>query len=154
MGFSFIGTLIAMIILAPSLLMIIFPPKNVPAGLKDAGTFYTFLERVGQLGCIGVLVSSRDIYENVNYGIWAALIVICIVVYYGLWIRYMVKGREFRLLWDPLVFIPIPMAVLPVCAFGFAAIWGRSVWLGMAVVCLAIGHLTNSWHSYQYDKDK
>lgn len=44
MGFSLIGTLIAMVILAPSLLMIKFPPDHVPSGLKDAGIFYTLLE--------------------------------------------------------------------------------------------------------------
>ncbi|MDH6429124.1 MULTISPECIES: hypothetical protein [Paenibacillus] len=152
MGFSLIGTLIAMVILAPSLLMIKFPPDHVPSGLKDAGIVYTLLERVGQLGCIAILAISKDNFENVEFGIWAALIFVFITIYYGLWIRYMVKGQQFRLLWAPLLFLPIPMAVLPVCAFGFAAIWGRSFWLGIAVICLAIGHFANSWHSYQYSK--
>ena len=119
MGFSLLGSLIAIIILAPSMLMIIFPPEPFPVGLQDAGKIFTLLERAGQLGCIGILVVSRDAFTEVPY-----------------------------------VGIPIPMAILPVCAFGFAAIWGQSIWLGMAVVCLAIGHFTNSWHSYQLAKDQ
>lgn len=154
MGFSLIGSLIAIIILAPSMLMIIFPPEPFPVGLQDAGKIFTLLERAGQLGCIGILVVSRDAYTEVNYGIWAVLILLFIAVYYGLWIRYVVQGRAFRLLWEPFVGIPIPMAILPVCAFGFAAIWGESIWLGLAVVCLAIGHFTNSWHNYQHAKDQ
>ncbi|WP_339317674.1 hypothetical protein [Paenibacillus sp. FSL R10-2734] len=154
MGFSLLGTIMALIILAPSLLIIKFPPENVPAGVRDTGPVYTILERVGQLGCIGILAISKDSFQHVKFGIWATLIILFIAVYYGLWIRYIVKGRQFKLLWDPLGFIPIPMAVLPVCAFGLAAIWGKSIWLSIAVVCLAIGHLANSWHSYQYTKDQ
>ncbi|AIQ33727.1 MULTISPECIES: hypothetical protein [Paenibacillus] len=154
MGFSFLGTLIALIILAPSFLMIKFPPENVPAGVRDAGPVFTILERVGQLGCISILVISKDNFQQVDFGIIAALIVMLIAAYYGLWIRYLVKGRQFKILWDPLGFIPIPMAVLPVCAFGLAAIWGRSIWLSVAVVCLAIGHLANSWHSYKHTENQ
>jgi hypothetical protein len=154
MEFSLLGTLMALIILAPSLLMIKFPPENVPADVRDAGPVYTILERLGQLGCISVLVISKNNFQQVQFGIIAALIVLSIVVYYGLWVRYIVKGRQYNLLWDPLGFIPIPLAVLPVCAFGLAAILGKSIWLSIAVVCLAIGHLANSWHSYKYTKDQ
>lgn len=154
MGFSLLGTLMALILLAPSLLMIKFPPENVPAGVRDAEPIYTVLERLGQLGCLGILVISKDNFQQMKFDVIAALIVLFIVVYYGLWIRYIVKGRQFKLLWDPLGLIPIPMAVLPVCAFGLAAVWGRSIWLSIAVVCLAIGHLANSWHSYQHAKLK
>lgn len=154
MGFSLLGTLMALILLAPSLLMIKFPPENVPLGVRDAGPIYTILERAGQLGCIGILAISQDNFQQVKFGVIAVFIVLFIAIYYGLWIRYIVKGRQFKLLWDPLGIIPIPMAVLPVCAFGSAAIWGKSIWLSIAVVCLAIGHLANSWHSYQYTKNK
>ncbi|WP_405175552.1 hypothetical protein MHI27_03145 [Paenibacillus sp. FSL H8-0261] len=154
MGFSLLGTLMALILLAPSLLMIKFPPENVPSGLRDAGPIYTLLERAGQLGCIGILAMSQDNFQQVKLGVIAVFIVLFIAIYYGLWIRYIVKGRQYKLLWDPLGIIPIPMAVLPVCAFGLAAIWGKSIWLSIAVVCLAIGHLANSWHSYKYTKDQ
>lgn len=154
MGFSLLGTLMALIILAPSLLIIKFPPKNVPAGVRDAGPVYTILERLGQMGCISILAISKVNFQHVEFDIIAALIVLFIAIYYGLWIRYIVKGRQFKLLWDPLGFIPIPMAVLPVCAFGLAAIWGKSIWLSLAVVCLAIGHVANSWHSYKHTKDQ
>lgn len=154
MGFSLLGTLMALILLAPSMLMIKFPPENVPAGVRDAGSVFIILERIGQLGCIGILAISKDNFQHVKFGILAALIVLFIMIYYGLWIRYIVKGQQFKLLWDPLVFIPIPMAVIPVCAFGLAAIWGKSIWLSLAVVCLAIGHLANSWQSYKLTKDQ
>ncbi len=44
--------------------------------------------------------------------------------------------------------IAIPLAVFPVLAFGFAALWGRSPLLGVAAVVLAIGHWAVSWNTY------
>lgn len=57
MGFSLIGTLIAMVILAPSLLMIKFPPDHVPSGLKDLKhRLYPF----GESRAVGVYSHSCD----------------------------------------------------------------------------------------------
>jgi hypothetical protein len=150
MGFSFIGTLIGILIVLPSILFFIkFPPKNIPADLTYAGVIYTILERVGQICCLTVLVMSKDNFQSMKANVWTLLMMFCIIVYYCLWIRYVVKGHDYNWLWKPLLFIPIPLAIFPVCAFLFAALWGKSVWLGIAVVVLAIGHITISWHSYK-----
>jgi len=77
--------------------------------------------------------------------------VICIVAYYGLWIRYVVVGRGFSSLFS-FISIPIPMAILPILAFGFIAMWGKSIWLGVASIVFAIGHIANSWYTYSYVK--
>lgn len=152
MGFSLIGTLIALSIFAPNLLMIKFPPNHVPVHLTSEGLMYTLLERVGQVGCIGILVISKDNFQDLKFSVWLLLIIISIASYYYLWIRYVVMGQKYTLLWEPLMRIPIPMAVFPVCAFGFAAIWGKSIGLGIVVIVFSIGHFKNSWNSYQYFK--
>lgn len=149
MGFSSIGTLIALSIFAPNLLMIIYPPKGLPASRKKERMIYTLLERIGQVGCIGILVISQDSFQRVRFSLWVVPIALSIAAYYCLWIRYVVKGQEYKLLWEPVGYLPIPMAVLPVCAFGFAAVWCNSIWLGVAVICFAVGHFANSWNSYQ-----
>ncbi len=149
MGFSIIGLFISAVIFLPNLLFIIFPPKNVPDGSKDAGVIFTVLERIGQVGCIVILVFSKDHYQNLRINTWFALMALCVILYYYLWITYVVKGQDFSLCFKPLGFLPIPMAVFPVLAFGFAAIWGKSFYLGIAVVLLAIGHFSNSWHTYK-----
>jgi hypothetical protein len=40
------------------------------------------------------------------------------------------------------------MAVFPVLAFGFAAVWAQSIWLGAAAAVFATGHFANSWATY------
>lgn len=152
MGFSIIGLLIAMFIFLPNLLFVILPPKNVPDGLKDAGIIFTVLERIGQVGCLLILAISKDNFQNVNIDIWFVLMALCLILYYSLWIRYVVKGHDFSFAFRPLLILPIPMAIFPVFAFGFAALWGKSIYLGIAVVLLAIGHFVNSWHTYKLTK--
>ena len=148
MGFSFIGTFIGTLILVPSILFFIkFPPKNIPADSTNTGVIYTILERIGQVGCLTVLVMSKDNFHSMKVNAWMLLMLLCILVYYSLWIRYVVKGQDYSWLWKPLFFIPIPLAVFPVCAYVFAALWVKSVWLGIAALILAIGHLKVSYHS-------
>jgi hypothetical protein len=152
MGFSFAGFIIAAAVFAPNLLFIFFPPGNVPEGLKDKGAFFTVLERLGQAGCIVLLLISRDSFSSLSVNLWFLLMAFCIVAYYCLWIRYIALGRGFYLLFKPHAMIPVPMAVFPVLAFAFAAVLGRSVWLGIAVILLAIGHIANSLHTYKLVK--
>lgn len=148
MGFSWIGLLITGVILLPNLLMIALPPKNTSEQVKSAGALFTTIERVGQAVCFLLPVFSRGAIEAAGLSMWLILAAVCIAVYYGLWIRYAVK-REFRLLFVPLWWIPIPMAVFPVLAFAFIALWIQSVWLGIAAIILAVGHFTNSWAAYK-----
>lgn len=152
MGFSIIGLLIAIFIFLPNVLFIIFPPKNVPVGLKDAGIIFTVLERIGQAGCLVILVMSKENYQNVIINSWFVLMALCVIAYYCLWIRYVVEGHYFSFAFKPFLLLPIPMAIFPVLAFGLAALWGKSIYLGIAVIILAIGHFVNSWHTYELTK--
>lgn len=148
MGFSLIGLLITAIILLPNLLMIFLPPKEIPSKVKDAGVFFIIFERIGQVACFLLPVILKDYIESADLDIWFIIAAICVAFYYGLWIRYALK-RNFALLFAPLAFIPIPMAVFPVSAFVFISVWIRSIWLGIAAVVLAVGHFASSWASYK-----
>ncbi|MDL4842320.1 hypothetical protein [Aquibacillus rhizosphaerae] len=151
MGFSLIGTLIGILVLMPSILFFIkYPPRNVPVDAPSVGFFYISLEKIGQILCLTVLVSSKESFQDVQVNIWVLLLVLSLIVYYCLWIRYINNGHDYSWLWKPFLFIPIPLAVFPIATFGFTAIWIQSYWLGGAVVILAIGHLTVSWKNSNY----
>jgi len=90
---------------------------------------------------------SKDRLRLGKFNAWALLMLGCIVIYYGLWFRYLGSGREFASLWTPFLLIPIALAVIPVAAFGFAALWGRAPLLGAATAILALGHITVTWLS-------
>jgi hypothetical protein len=153
MGFSLTGTIIVAVILAPNLLMLLAPPKNMPEGMKDKGAIFTVLECIGQAGCFVLPVISKGWFEGRGANVWFILAALCAAAYWCLWIRYAVR-RDFALLFSPLWFIPLPMAVFPVLAFALLAVWGAHVWLGAAAALLAAGHFVNSWHTYTLIKSK
>ncbi|MNO15002.1 hypothetical protein D3C76_46550 [compost metagenome] len=150
MGFSLLGTIIAAIILLPSIIFFIkFPPGNDAEQTSRLPKIFQMLEKIGQIGCILSLIISKDFFlaETANY--FTLLMIVCIALYYALWIVAAMKGGDLSVLLKPLVFIPIPGAVLPVCAFAFAALWGNCLWLGASALLLAVGHCAISWESYK-----
>ena len=73
-------------------------------------------------------------------------------LYYAGWLRYLRQGRSFALLFQPLLHIPMPMAVAPIVYFCAASIALHSGWLLLATVLLTIGHLYVSNLSWQAAK--
>lgn len=136
----------------PSILLILcLPPKNKPAAEPDGKMVWVVLERAGQVGCIVALCTATGFYYGKNQ-IWMSGMIACICIYYTLWGRYLVKRRDYAVLFMPFAGIPVPMAVFPIGAFLFAACWGESIWLGVATVLFGIGHIANSLRCYRQIK--
>jgi len=139
-----LGTLIAVAILLPNLLLAFFPPRTELPQPK-VGFVFVALERAGQLGCLVLLIFAPGEFSQ---PIWGVLVGASIALYWGLWSRYL-ASRDARALFAPFGVIPIPMAVFPVLAFAFAAAWASSLSLAAATAVLAVGHLTVSWKGYR-----
>lgn len=137
MGFSPLGLLVSAAVLAPNLLMIRFPPRD---GLPDARPPrpLVWLERVGQALCIAVpaLVAPGPLAPW-----WSVAVALALLLYYGLWARYLRRGRTAALLYRSLWGVPVPMAILPVLAFLAASAWLGSGWIAVAALVLAAGHI-------------
>lgn len=140
------GTLTALLILAPSMALAFLPPRPDGALSYPVGIVPAVLERVGQIGCLALAVVDGP-HTPTTAATWslAATTGILVAAYLGLWARYLVRGRRAELLFDSVGGIPIPLAVLPVAAFAALSVWAGSWWLGLAVCCLAAGHLRVSW---------
>ncbi|MNZ94644.1 hypothetical protein D3C78_1137580 [compost metagenome] len=150
MGFSLLGTAIAIVILLPSIIFLIkFPPGHAAEEASKLPKTFGALEKIGQAGCIISLVISKDFFVMEQANFFTLLMIVCLVLYYALWIAYAMKGGDFSMMLKPLLFIPIPGAVLPVCAFVFAALWGQCWWLGISAIILAAGHCAISWENYK-----
>ncbi|WP_149202189.1 hypothetical protein [Actinotalea subterranea] len=136
---SWTGLVVVLTVLAPNVLLLGFPPRGAPTTPPRPGVMWVGAERVGQVACVGLLVASRPGWAS-GAG-WAWAVGACVTAYLALWIRYLARGRAFALLYAPLGPLPVPMAVLPVVAFGLTALWVGSAWACLAVVVLAAGHL-------------
>jgi hypothetical protein len=142
------GWIISLLVLAPNLILLAFPATQTPPpAQKPKGQFDVFtglLERIGQVGCFVLPVlyqaNTRDEYTLLALEFMAATL----AFYYFAWARFLRQGREFRLFYQPMGGIPLPMAVAPVLYFLTASFALRSWPVLAAAILLGIGHLAVS----------
>lgn len=109
---------------------------------------FTLLERAGQITCLMMPILFGRLISAQTLGVSAVLMALCLLVYYGGWVRYFRSGRAFTALFKPWLGIPVPMAVFPALYFLLLGVWLQS-WLFIVPACLfAAGHLVNSWSVY------
>lgn len=141
MTFSLAGLLLSVVVLAPSILLIAFMPRDMPKQVPSGGWLLTGLERAGQAATLVVPAITGN--QGRPDG-WMVAAIVFIIGYYVLWVRYFAGGRRFADLYRPAGPIPVPIAILPVLAFGAGALWLQSPWLGLATAVLAVGHIGTS----------
>ena len=139
MTFSLVGLAVAVLVLAPNLLLLVAPPRD-GIRTRDAGVVATVLERAGQVGCLVAPVVTGAV---ATLSPWLFLVVVAIAGYLALWVRYLVE-RRFAALYRSVGPLPVPMAVLPVVAFLATGAWLASWWVVAAAVVLGAGHIPNS----------
>lgn len=157
-----INLILVGVILLPNLLVIFFPPvkptetQTKKKKLPKWWRYVLGLEQIGRLG-IFVLPLFWQVHLTDSLSIIALVLMgFCLLIYYICWIRYLIRGRTNSLLFQHLLFIPVPMAVFPVLYFFFAGILLRSWPVAAAAVVFALGHIPESIRSWRYgpiDKD-
>lgn len=137
MGFSLLGLLVSIVVLAPNLLLLWVPPRG-PNVVVRVPRLLEGSERAGQALCL--VVPAITLPGAIVWG-WALPVAVALAAYYALWGRYLVAGRAQVLLYASLWRVPVPMAVMPVLVFLGAAAWVSNPWIAVAAVVLAIGHI-------------
>lgn len=126
-GFSYVGFLFLLMLMAPNLIWSRNRPADYAAYAKRENKVLQWMERIGQISvtCLALLLVA--FLQMVLYEIY--------------WIRYFKSGKTmgdfYRSLWG----IPVAGAVLPVAAFLLLALYGRSLPMLLAVTLLGIGHI-------------
>ncbi len=144
-----IGWLVSLLILAPNLLWLRFPPVSMPPANTNAKSWSAkALEAIETIGRVGVFVMPffyclglSGVVEKFSAGLMLA----ALAVYYGGWLRYFRGGRAYALLYRPLFGIPVPLAISPTIYFAAAAIALHSSLLAVATVLFGIAHISLSW---------
>ncbi|WP_405116258.1 hypothetical protein MHH28_15095 [Paenibacillus sp. FSL K6-1217] len=148
MGLHLLGFVLPILVLLPNLIFIVFPPRRVPGSLASTPLIFTLLERAGQIACLTLPIVYGRMIAAQSLGVSAILMALCLLIYYGCWVRYYRSGRAFAALFKPLLGVPVPMAVFPALYFLLLGVWLQS-WLFIVPACLfAVGHLVNSWSVY------
>ena len=140
MGFSPLGLVVSVAVLAPSLLLWRWPPR--PAMPRVAiPSALTAIERAGQALCL--VVPPITAPGAVSW-FWILPAAAAYLGYVWLWARYLATGRPVSALYGARWGVPVPMAILPVVVFLCAAAWLGNPWIALAALVLAAGHIPTS----------
>ena len=148
-SFSWIGLVIFALPMLINIAYVLFPP----AGKAEQPAAVThWIEIVEQISRIAYLFAVTLLVSRENLGIrsvWFALAAVFLVLYYAVWLRYFMGGREIALLSRSFLFVPMPLAVFPVLYFLCAAIWLHNLPAAIIMVIFGTAHLTVSIQSFR-----
>jgi len=141
---SIYGAIITAAILLPNLLFVVFPPRDMPAQLRDGGLLINFLEHGGRILFFGFFLVTGRQPPDLDFSLLFGLTILFTGIYYLLWVRYFLSRRKFSCLFYPIVKIPVPMAIFPILALLCGSLWLKTTLSLLPLGCFAIGHLINS----------
>lgn len=145
------GWLIPVLVLLPNLLWLLFPPGDAPAAEHVPKSLLVqlmeVLEWLGRLGCLVIPVFYRVEMQTAAQVGALAVTAAALLFYYAGWARYFLNGRKYRLLFEPFLGVPLPLATGPIVLFFAAAVLLESWPMAASALVLAVGHVYLSWQS-------
>lgn len=148
-SFSWIGLVVFALPMLISLIYAAFPPAGEPQPPAPVTRWVEIVEqasRIAYLLAVTFLVSRTPVSVRST---WFFLAGAFLLLYYAVWIRYFVFGRDVALLERMFLFVPMPLAVFPVLYFLCAALWLHNVPAAVLMVIFGATHLTVSLQSFQ-----
>lgn len=148
-SFSWIGLVVFALPMLISLVYAAFPPAGEPQPPAPVTRWVEIVEqasRIAYLLAVTFLVSRTPVSVRST---WFFLGVAFLLLYYAVWIRYFVFGRDVALLERMFLFVPMQLAVFPVLYFLCAALWLHNVPAAVLMVIFGATHLTVSLQSFQ-----
>lgn len=141
LGFSYTGLIFLLMLVIPNLLWLRYRPVGYSAGGESK--MLLPLERVGQVSVFTTALIFKDF--NLRpwsaWSLWLVAAGVLMLMYEGWWIRYFSSGRRMADFYSSFCGVPVAGATLPVAAFFLLALYGKVIWLVIAVVILGIGHI-------------
>lgn len=148
LGVSWTGFIVVLLPMLPNLFYFLFPPVNVPPAAANGAKILDIIESICRIGFMLLLIFLVN-GQKVNFrSAYLIFMLIFLLLYYALWIKYFVGGRDYQLLGQSFLFIPGPMAVFPVMYFVLASLWLGNFPAGIVTVLFGIVHIIISYQSF------
>ena len=149
LSFSWIGVAVFALPMLINIAYAVFSPALEYASAKSTARWLETVESISRilyLVLLTFLVSEKTLDMR---SIWLAAAVVFLILYYIVWIRYFVGGRDVALLGKPFLFVPIPLAIFPVLYYLFAAVWMGNIPAVITMLIFGAAHVTVSVQSFQ-----
>lgn len=148
LSFSWVGLVVFALPMLINIAYVVFPPAGAPASPKNGTRWLEAIEKISRIAYF-LLLTFLAREGAVDWkSIWLLLAGVFLVLYYLVWIRYFVGGREIALLGRSFLFVPLPLAVFPVLYYLFAAVWMGNAPAAVMMVIFGAAHITVSALSF------
>ena len=147
-SFLWIGLVIFALPMLINIAYVMFPPVGKA---EQAAAVTHWIEIVEQISRIAYLLAVTLIVSLDKLSFrsgWLYLAATFLFLYYAVWLRYFMSGREISLLSRSFLFVPMPLAVFPVLYFLCAAIWLHNLPAAIIMVIFGAAHLNVSTRSF------
>ena len=149
LSFSWIGLVIFALPMLINIAYVMFPPAGKAeqtAAVTHGVEIVEQISRIAYLFAVTLLVSRETLSFR---SVWFSLAAVFLILYYAVWLRYFMGGREIALLSRSYLFVPMPLTVFPVLYFLCAAIWLHNLPAAIIMVIFGAAHLAVSLHSFR-----
>lgn len=142
-GFSYVGLIFLAMLMIPNWIWTKNQPKDYDKYVINENKILLALERIGEVtvSALCLIFSDFNIGEISLWSIWLLAAVLLMTLYEIYWIRYFMSSKTMADFYSSILGIPVAGATLPVAAFFLLAIYGKNIFLGIAVIILGIGHI-------------
>lgn len=142
-GFSYVGLLYLVMLMTPNLIWTKNLPEDYEKYVVNENRILLAMERTGETLTSGLVLIFKD-FNLRPWSCWSWFLVLSfalMVLYEIYWIRYFRSKKTMKDLYSSILGIPVAGATLPVLAFMLLAVYGKNIFLGIAVLILGIGHI-------------
>ena len=142
-GFSYVGLIFLVLLMLPNIIWTKNQPKDYEKYVVNENKILLAFERVGEVlvSCLALIFSDFNFKPWSRWSWWLVAAFALMALYELFWIRYFKSQKTMKDFYSSILGIPVAGATLPVLAFLLLAIYGRNIFLGVAVLLLGIGHI-------------
>lgn len=146
----YLGLVLAILSIIPvALTHTIFRPKysdKVNKKIKRKDNILRCINAIIYIINIVLLIINKNSFDIKNANISFGIMCFFYVIYYELYIRYIVRGREYKFLYEPFMGIKVPIFISMSMSIIFAGIWSKNILL---IITSILFTLTNCYTTYK-----
>jgi hypothetical protein len=134
-GFSYVGLVYLVMLMLPNIIWTKNQPKDYEKYAQNENKLLLAFERIGEVlvSCIALIFSDFNLKPWSPWSWWLAASFVLMILYEVYWIRYFRSEKTMRDCYSSILGIPVAGATLPVMAFLLLAVYGKNIFLGIAV---------------------
>lgn len=140
-GFSYIGLIFLLMLSIPNIIWTRKKPQEYTS--QNENKIFLIFERTGEVltTICALIFDDFNLHSWSNWTWWLIAAFVMMAMYELWWIRYFRSERKLSDFYSSFFGVPLAGATLPVISFFLLGIYGKVIWLIVAVIILGIGHI-------------